>query len=118
MTIPELTLTLPPHTHSVSLGSHSHNVTLGDHAHNLVYGIFEGTTAASFTLEVDGTVYPDPITDAKTEMDITALLSKDANGKIKRGDWHEVVLTPDKATRAVVSVYVQCFVQSKGGGDF
>lgn len=117
-TIPGLTITIPDHTHTVTSSSHTHTVTLGTHTHALIYGIFEGTTASSFTLTVDGTAYAEPITSAQAEMDITALLGKDADGKITRGDWHEVTLTPDKATRVVVSVYVQCFVQSKGGGDF
>jgi len=100
------------------VGAHSHGLTLNDHTHNLIYDIYEGPTATSFTMMVDGVAVSGTITDAEAEVDITALLSKDAAGKIERGKWHEVVLTPDQATRVVVNVYAQVFVQSKGGGDY
>jgi len=118
ISIPPLTINVPDHTHSVSVGAHSHGLTLNDHTHNLIYDIYEGPTATSFTMMVDGVAVSGTITDAEAEVDITALLSKDAAGKIERGKWHEVVLTPDQATRVVVNVYAQVFVQSKGGGDY
>ena len=106
------------HTHSVSLAAHSHSLTLNSHTHALIYDIYEGPTADSFTMTVDGAAVSGAIADAEAEIDITALLSKDAAGKIERGIWHEVVLTPNRATRVVVNVYAQVFVQSKGGGDY
>ncbi len=118
ISIPPLTINVENHTHSVSVGAHSHSLTLNDHTHALVYDIYEGPTANSFTIMVDGVAAGESITAAEAEVDITTLLSKDAAGRIERGKWHEVVLTPDRATRAVVSVYVQVFVQSKGGGDY
>ncbi|MEG1358384.1 MAG: phage tail spike protein [Clostridia bacterium] len=117
ITIPEMTLTVSGHRHTVNVPAHDHSLMLNDHTHKLIYDIYEGTTASSFALSVDG-VGGMPITEAKSEVDITALLERDADGRIKRDTWHEVQLTPDRATRAVVCVYVQCFVQSKGGGDF
>lgn len=118
ISIPPLTINIPDHTHSVSVGAHSHSLTLNDHTHSLIYDIYEGPTANSFAMTVDGVAVSGTITDAEAEVDITALLSKDADGKIERGKWHEVVLTPDQATRVVVNVYAQVFVQSKGGGDY
>jgi len=118
ISIPPLTINVADHTHSVSLGAHSHSLTLNDHTHALIYDIYEGPTASSFTITVDGTAVSGTITDAEAEVDITGRLSTDAEGRIERGKWHEVVLTPNRATRVVVSVYVQVFVQSRGGGDF
>lgn len=118
ISIPPLSINVNDHTHSVSLAAHSHSLTLNSHTHALIYDIYEGPTADSFTMTVDGVAVSGTITEAEAEMDITALLSKDAAGKIERGIWHEVVLTPNRATRVVVNVFAQVFVQSKGGGDY
>ena len=83
-TIPAITLDIQAHTHTVSISSHTHNVsipahthdlTLADHTHEIVYGIYEGDTASSVTLKVDGNVVPaSALTDS--EMDIVAYLDK------------------------------------------
>ena len=125
-TIPAITLDIQAHTHTVSISSHTHNVsipahthdlTLADHTHEIVYGIYEGDTASSVTLKVDGNVVPaSALTDS--EMDIVAYLDKDDDGKITRGTWHEIEIVPNGLTRIEANLFVQAFVQSVGGGDY
>lgn len=105
------------HTHSVSIEAHTHDLTLADHTHEIVYGIYEGNTASSVTLKVDGNTVP--ASEIKSdEMDIVGYLAKDEEGKITRGTWHEIEIVPNGLTRIEANLFVQAFVQSVGGGDF
>lgn len=105
------------HTHSVSIEAHTHDLTLADHTHEIVYGIYEGNTASSVTLKVDGNTVP--ASEIKSdEMDIVGYLAKDEDGKITRGTWHEIEIVPNGLTRIEANLFVQAFVQSVGGGDY
>lgn len=105
------------HTHSVSIEAHTHDFTLADHTHEIVYGIYEGGTANSVTLKVDGNTVPASAIKSD-EMDIVAYLAKDEDGKITRGTWHEIEIVPNGLTRIEANLFVQAFVQSVGGGDY
>ena len=126
LTIPALTVDvpnhghnvkIPGHSHSVSIPAHTHDITLPSHTHNITYGIFEGTTAQSVSIVVDGaTVPPEAITGG--ELDVVQWLDKDADGKITRNAWHEIQIVPNTLTRIEASLFAQCFIQSVGGGDY
>lgn len=124
--IPSQDITIPAHshvfetsdhTHSVSIEAHTHDLTLADHTHEIVYGIYEGNTASSVTLKVDGNTVPASAITSD-EMDIVGYLAKDEEGKITRGTWHEIEIVPNGLTRIEANLFVQAFVQSVGGGDF
>lgn len=126
VTIPPINVDIPAHshvfetsshTHNVSIPAHTHDLTLADHTHEMVYGIYEGDTASSVTLRVDGSVVPVSELVA-SEMDIVAYLDKDDDGKITRGTWHEIEIIPNGLTRIEANLFVQAFVQSVGGGDY
>lgn len=126
VTIPPIKVDIPAHshvfetsshTHNVSIPAHTHDLTLADHTHEMVYGIYEGDTASSVTLRVDGNVVPVSELVA-SEMDIVAYLDKDDDGKIARGTWHEIEIIPNGLTRIEANLFVQAFVQSVGGGDY
>lgn len=135
MTIPGQELTIPPHTHSVSIGSHTHDVSIPDHTHSvsigshthsvsipdhthgMVYGIYEGGRAQSVTILVDGNEVPAEAITAR-EIDVSPWMSKDQDGKITRNTWHEIQIVPDGLTRIEANLFAQCFVQSVGGGDY
>lgn len=117
VTVPATTLNLEGHTHSVRFDPHTHEVSLPSHTHDPVYDIFEGQTASSVTLQVDGNEVPaSAILDG--EVDLVPYLSKNSQGKIRRGAWHTVKITPDTATRIVADIYVKTFIRSQGGGDY
>lgn len=115
--IPELTVTLPSHTHSVSIGTHSHSVSLPNHSHDMIHGIYRGSSANEYTLQVDGNAVP-PSAIVSGEVDIVPYLSRDEDGRIQRGTWHKITLTPNALTRVVMRRFVKTFIQSVGGGDY
>ena len=112
------------HTHTVSIPAHSHDVTVDAHTHELTPGIYDGPVATSVAIQVDGeAVPPEAITDY--ELDLTPYLSKDEDGKIIRGTWHTITITPDAGTenengltRIEAAIFVMTFARSQGGGDY
>ena len=115
------THTVPTHRHPIpahrhELAGHTHIVNASAHTHESVYGIYTGTTATKATLKVDG-VQRFVDASSRSEVDVTQYLEME-NGRIKRGVWHEIEIVPDKLTRIEANLFVQLFVQSRGGGDF
>lgn len=109
---------IPNHTHSVSIPNHSHQITLPDHTHEIEYGIFlKDPAPTEVTVQIDGNTITGLGINAK-DVDIIPYLSKDADGKIQRGTWHEIKITPNDLGRIVANVVSQIFVQSRGGGDY
>lgn len=96
---------------------HTHTIQLPNHRHDIDYGIYQGPTPTLVTVLVDGNVVMGLGTSA-TDVDIVPYLSKDNEGKIARGQWHEITITPNNLGRIVASVVVQLFVQSRGGGNY
>lgn len=107
---------IPGHNHTVTIPEHSHEVTVPEHSHAMVYGIFEGPTPTSLTVQIDGTTVPGLGTNVQ-DVDIIPFLSKDSGGKVSRG-WHEIKITPNDLGRIVANVNIQLFVQSRGGGNY
>lgn len=105
-------VSIPEHTHSTNIPNHTHNVAIPAHTHEFEFGIFEGTVASKVTVKVDGNEVP--VTDG--EIDITKYFTTDEKGKILRGAWHKIELTPDKMTRVIANLYTQIFTVSRGGG--
>lgn len=107
------------HTHTI--GSHSHGMEhthqISAHTHDMVYGIFEGPTPTSLTVTVDGNAISGLGTSG-TDVDIIPYLAKDGEGKVTRGSWHEIKITPNNLGRVVANVVTQLFVQSRGGGNY
>ncbi len=118
------TVTIAGHTHTVNVPAHSHSITIPNHTHANQPGIYEGPTAESAVVTVDGNTVPaEAFVDG--EADLIQYLSKDANGKILRGIKHVIVITPqasaentDGLSRVVASVFMQAFIRSQGGGDY
>ena len=109
-------ITIPNHQHNISIPNHQHNVTIPDHTHELEFGIYQGTTADSVTIKVDGESIPQ--TQPGQDIDIVKYLSTDSAGKINRNTWHTIEIIPDKMTRIVANVFMQIFTNSRGGGDY
>ena len=113
------------HTHTIN---HYHEVHVGftlpaldvdltPHTHGLTYGIYEGGHASSITVKVDGTTVP-AASISGNEVDVIPWMDKDNDGKITRGTWHTIELVPDALTRIEANLFAQCFIQSRGGGDY
>jgi len=97
------------HTHPID---HSH--VIGEHNHEIEYGIFEEETLpTSLNIKVDGSIIE--ITDLNAnKIDIIPYLSTDAEGKIRRGVFHTIEITPNNLARITASVVKKIFIQSRG----
>jgi phage minor structural protein len=106
---------VPNHSHSVNIPNHSHQITLPNHTHEILYGIYkESTTPSSVTLKVDGNV----VSETGDRINIIPYLSKDEGGRVLRGQWHEVSVTPSGLGRINANIFGQYFLQSRGGGTY
>lgn len=105
------------HNHDVDLPDHAHDIELPDHTHEIEYGIFSGPSPSAVTVKVDGNEIPG-LGTSESDVDIIPYLSKDGEGRIQRGVWHEITITPDDLGRVVADVVTQLFVQSRGGGSY
>ena len=104
------------HAHTFSIGAHEHGITIPAHSHQIKAGIFESGNPSSFDIyihgnkiaTVDATSYND---------DITAWLL-DSDNQVPRNQWIDVEIRPNDLAYVVCSVFVQGFVQSRGGGNY
>ena len=107
---------VPSHSHSVNIPNHSHGINIPSHTHELQFGIYQGSTANSVTIKVDGKAIP--VSSPGQDINIIPFLSVDSGGKVQRNTWHTVEIVPDKMTRVVANVFMQIFTNSRGGGDY
>ncbi|WP_071460743.1 phage tail spike protein [Bacillus massilinigeriensis] len=111
-------VTLPAHSHSVTIAAHSHNVEIPGHGHDLLYGVYEHDTLPSqVTIKVDGRAVPGTATSGDN-IDLIPFLAKDSDGKVRRGAWHTVELTPNGLARINAQVISRLFIQSRTGGNY
>lgn len=103
---------IPNHKHNVTVDDHSHDVKIPAHSHDITAGIFRSGNPQSFTLYVGGTARQTFSTTA-ADLDITKWLIDDG-GTIPRGVWHNVEVRPNDLSYAIMNLYLQGFVQSRG----
>ena len=105
------------HSHSVTIPAHSHRVTLPGHSHTITSGIFESSERASkFDIYIGGTKKAS-VNSTSYDGDITEWLLNDSR-QVPRDSCINVEIRPDKLAYVVSSVFVQGFVQSRGGGNY
>ena len=104
------------HTHSFNIGGHTHSVTIPSHTHAITTGIFESGSPSGFDIYVSGTKKA-TVGSTSYNDDITQWLIGD-NGLIPRNRWIDVEIKPNDKAYIVSSVFVQGFVQSRGGGNY
>jgi phage minor structural protein len=120
VTVPNHThdIAIPSHTHQIDIPEHSHSITLPDHTHEIEYGIYKLPDIPSVvTVKVDGNTVPITTTSVD-QLDIIPYLAKDSDGRITRGRWVEVGITPNKLGRINASIISHLFLQSREGGDY
>ncbi|MDX1769893.1 MAG: phage tail spike protein [Planococcaceae bacterium] len=111
-------VTIANHTHTITVPNHTHDIVLLDHTHEIDYGIYEfGSLPTSLTVKVDGATVP--ITGISGEdIDLIPYLLKDTDGKISRGRYAEIVITPNNLARINATVTSRLFIQSRIGGTY
>lgn len=119
-TIPEHSHNLPSlsHNHSIVMNGHSHTITLNPHSHDIEAGIFESGNPNNFSIYVNGAADPVITVNATSfEDDITEWLL-DAQKQVPRNQWIDIEIRPNDLAYVQASVFVQGFVQSRGGGNY
>ena len=114
--IPNHTHTITAHTHKLPDLSHSHKITFKGHSHNITAGIFESGKPTGFDIYVSGK-YQTTISKTSYNGDITTWLLNESK-LIPRDSWIDVEIRPNDLAYVVSSVFVQGFVQSRGGGNY
>lgn len=105
-------VTIPNHSHNVTIPDHNHEIELPNHTHDILYGIYKyPTMPSSVSVKVDG----NQVSGTSREIDLIPYLSKGEDGRILRGQWHEVAITPNDLGRINANIYGQYFLQSQGG---
>lgn len=109
---------VPNHSHNLSIPNHTHDVTIPDHTHEIEFGIFElDTMPSQVTIEVDGQTVPFTQTSGDN-INLIPYLSKDSDGKVQRGRYVEIKITPNNLARINATVTSRLFIQSRIGGTF
>lgn len=111
-------INIPNHVHDIDIPAHTHDITLPDHTHDIEFGIFELNQIPSrITIEVDGNVVSFNETSGEN-IDLVPYLAKDDGGRIQRGRYAEIKLTPDSLARINATVTSRLFIQSRIGGNY
>lgn len=111
-------ISLPNHQHDIHLDPHSHEITLPNHTHDIEFGIFElYQTPSKVKIEVDGnTLLFDSIRGQ--DINLVPYLAKDSEGKLQRGRYVEIKITPNSLARINATVTGRLFIQSRSGGTY
>ena len=105
-----------PHSHSIKVDAHHHSIKVDPHSHAIEAGIFESGNPSSFQIYVSGK-YKTTINSTSYNNDITSWLLNDKN-QIPRNSWIDIEIRPNDLAYVQSSVFVQGFVQSRGGGNY
>ncbi len=106
-------VSMDSHSHGVSLPSHSHSISLPEHSHGIQQGIFRFGSPKGAEIFVGGQLKF--TMGLEKEVDLTEYLLN-SQGKIPRGSWIRLGVLPDDLAYVTIDIYVQGFVQSRGGG--
>ncbi|SEQ23975.1 phage minor structural protein, N-terminal region [Virgibacillus subterraneus] len=105
---------IPNHTHGVTIPNHTHDITLPNHTHDVLHKIIElPELPNSVTIKVDGNeILFNEIEGDR--IDIVDYMSKNTDGKIKRGR-HEVTILPNERARIEADLILRIFIRSHLG---
>lgn len=109
-------INMSAHTHSVSLPKHTHNVTIPAHSHKIAGGIFESGSPSAFDIYVEGE--KKETVDSRSFNDDITMWLLGSDGLIPRNRWIDLEIRPNDNAYVVASVFIQGFVQSRGGGNY
>ena len=118
ITIPSHThnVSIPAHTHNVSIPAHTHNVSLPAHTHTISAGIFESGNPTAFDIYV-GNTKKATVNATTYDGDIVTWLLN-SNNQVPRNTWIDIEIRPNDLAYCQCSVFIQGFVQSRGGGNY
>ena len=104
------------HSHTVEIPEHSHYFIIPAHTHAIKAGIFESGSPSAFDIYVNGEKRA-TVDDTSFDDDITMWLLGD-DGLVPRNQWIDMEIRPNDNAYVVASVFIQGFIQSRGGGNY
>ena len=107
---------LSGHRHKFSLGAHKHTIKIDPHTHDIIPGIYEFGNPTTFDIYV-GNTKKATVNARSYNGDITQWLLNSDN-MVPRNSWINVEIVPNDLAYVQASVFVQGFVQSRGGGNY
>lgn len=118
VTVPGQTLSIPcpRHTHQITIPGWSKTITIPPHKHGISAGIYESGNPTAFDIYVSN-VKKATVNSTSYNGDITQWLLNNKN-QVPRDTWIDVEIRPNDLAYVVSSVFVQGFVQSRGGGNY
>ena len=118
VTIPNHThdVTIPSHTHNVTIPNHTHTITIPSHSHSITAGIFESGNPTAFDIYVNG-IKKLTVDNTSYNGNITEWIVNGEN-MVPRESWIDIEIRPNDLAYVISSVFVQGFVQSRGGGTY
>lgn len=109
-------INLSSHTHSVTIPKHTHTVEIEAHSHKIEAGIFESGRPSAFDIYIKGEKKA-TVSASSYDDDITMWLL-DNTGMVPRNQWIDMEIRPNDNAYVVASIFIQGFVQSRGGGNY
>lgn len=103
------------HAHQVQIPRHAHKVEIPEHKHEIEQGIFEYGSPQSAEVWIEGVKRLD--IGRSGEFDLTPYILN-GSGKIPRGQWIDVEVRPNDLAYIRIHLFVQGFIQSRGGGNY
>lgn len=104
------------HNHTITLKGHTHNITMNGHSHEITPGIFENGNPSAFDIYV-GNTKKATVNATTYDGDIVTWLLN-SNNQVPRNTWIDIEIRPNDLAYVVSSVFIQGFVQSRGGGNY
>jgi len=111
------TITLKGHDHKIVLDGHEHKIVLNGHSHEITPGIYEFGNPKSFTIKVSG-VTKATVNTTSYNGDIVTWLLDPNTRQVPRNTWIDLEIIPNDLAYCQCSVFIQGFVQSRGGGNY
>ena len=109
-------IAISSHTHTVTIPKHTHTVEIEAHSHKIEAGIFESGKPTAFDIFIKGEKKA-TVPESSYDDDITMWLL-DGTGMVPRNQWIDMEIRPNDNAYVVASIFIQGFVQSRGGGNY
>ena len=112
----KIDIDVPNHTHTLELPDHYHYISLAPHKHDIAAGIYESGNPTSCDIFVNGEKRA--VVDSTSYNDDITMWLLGNDGLVPRNRWIDMEIVPDDNAYVVASVFIQGFVQSRGGGNY
>lgn len=112
----EVRISWGDHTHTMQVNPHTHTIIIPAHSHKIAAGIFESGSPSAFDIYVNDE--KKATVDARSYDDDITMWLLGSDGLVPRNRWIDLEIVPNDNAYVVASIFIQGFVQSRGGGNY